>query len=264
MATAREDLFKRINKHNVKVSYKNVTSTIRQSEFTMKLGLANNDALPIFEKDTLEVLETLYRAEALEEETRQYGTDYEEHFGYTTRELADIEWVRDNFNEIPSLIFATATQCRNEAFDFDALVVSDDGINCVLSVERLEELHSMFHAVICFCRDFLEDRHINTPHYFYAYSTHHNDGNMWIVPAKEIGYVFGDDVVKQDYFEIEDDGFAISFEKISLSLFEQGEFLKESDKYKLVHLSEAIRRIMIDYFMSDEKYLLMPNPNCEA
>ena len=251
MATTREDLQKRIHKHDVKISYKNETSTIRHFDFVMKLGLAIEE-LPVFEKDTLEVLETLYRAETAEETTRHYGTDAEEHFGYTTMESDDVEWVKINFNEFPNLIFCTATQCHNEAFDFNKLVVSSDGTNCVLNVEELEELHTMFVNVIGFCRDFLEDRHINMPHYFYAYSTHYNDGNMWIVPAKEIGYVLGDDVVKQDYFEIEDDGFTISFEKISLSLFEHEEFLQESDKYKLVHFSEAIRRIMIDYFASDK------------
>lgn len=251
MATTREDLQKRIHKHNVKISYDNVSSSIRHFDFVMKLGLAI-DELPVFEKDTLEVLETLYRAEILEEETRHYGTDAEEHFGYTTMETDNVEWVKINFNELPNLIFCTATQCRNEVFDFDKLVVSVSDGTCVLNVEILEELHTMFVNVIGFCRDFLEDRHINMPHYFYAYSTHYNDGNMWIVPAKEIGYVLGDDVVKQDYFEIEDDGFTISFEKISLPLFEQEEFLKESDKYKLVHFSEAIRRIMIDYFTSDK------------
>lgn len=252
MATTREDLQKRIHKHDVTISYKNVTSTIRHSDFTIKLGLANEEELPVFEKDTLEVLETLYRAETLEEETRHYGTDQEEHFGYTSRELDEIEWVKINFNEIPNLIFSTATQCRNETFDFDKMVVSTDGTNCVLNVELLEELHTMFDKVIGFCRDFLEDRHISMPHYFYAYSTHHNDGRMWIVPVKEVMNVFGDYVANQDYFEIEDDGFTISFETIPLALFEKEEFIKESDKYKLVHLSEAIRRIMIDYFMPDK------------
>ena len=253
MATTKQDLLERIHKHDVKVSYnKDTASTIRKSDFTTKLGLVIEE-LPVFEKDTLEVLETLYRAEILEDETRHYGTDNEEHFGFSVMEFDDVEWVQINFNEIPSIIFATATHCHNETFDFNKLVVANDGTNCVLNVEMLEELHSMFVNVIGFCRDFLEDRHINTPYYFYAYSTHHNDWNMWIVPAKEIRSVFGDDVVKQDYFEIEDDGFAISFEKIPLSLFEKEEFLKESDRYKLVHLSEAVKRIMIDYFMSPDK-----------
>lgn len=253
MATTKQDLLERIHKHDVKVSYnKDTTSTISKSDFTTKLGLAIEE-LPVFEKNTLEVLETLYHAETLEEETRHYGTDNEEHFGYTTMETDDIEWVQINFNRFPNLIFSTATQCKNETFDFNKLVVANDGTNCVLNAEMLEELHSMFVNVIGFCRDFLEDRHINTPRYFYAYSTHYNDGNMWIVPAKEIEYVFGDDVVKQDYFEIEDDGFAISFEKINLVLFVKEEFLKENDKYKLIHLSEAVKRIMIDYFMSPDK-----------
>ena len=251
MATTREDLQKRIHKHDVKVSYENTTSTIRHFDFTMKLGLAIEE-LPVFEKDTLEVLETLYRAETLEEETRHYGTDAEEHFGYTAKELDDIEWLEINFNEIPNLIFATATQCHNETFDFNKLVVSTDGTNCVLNVELLEELHTMFVNVIGFCRDFLDDRHISMPHYFYVYPKNNADGKMWIVSAKEICYVLGDDIVKQDYFEIEDDGLTLSFDKISLSLFERDEFIKDNDEYKLVHFSEAIRRIMIDYFIPDK------------
>ena len=251
MATTKEQLLERIHRHDVKVSYKDTTSTIRHFDFTMKLGLAIEE-LPVFEKDTLEVLEALYRAEILEKETRHYGTDNEEHFGYTTRDSGDIEWVQINFNELPSLIFATATQCRNEAFDFNKLIVSTDGTNCVLNVEMLEELHNMFQCVIGFCTDFLDDRHINAAHYFYVYPKNVADGKMWIVSAKEISYVLGDDIVKQDYFEIEDDGLTLAFDKISLSLFERDEFIKDNDEYKLVHFSEAIRRIMIDYFVPDK------------
>lgn len=253
MATIKEQLLERIHKHDVKVSYENTTSTIRKSDFMMKLGLTIEE-LPVFEKDTLEVLETLYRAEILEEETRHYGTDAEEHFGYTAKELDDIEWIEINFNEIPNLIFCTATamQCRNEAFDFNKLVVSTDGNVAVLNVELLEELHTMFVNVLYFCRDFLEDRHISMPHYFYVYPKNNADVKMWIASAKEISYVLGDDIVKQDYFEIEDDGLTLSFDKISLSLFERDEFIKDNDKYKLVHFSEAIRRIMIDYFIPDK------------
>lgn len=250
--TKKQNIQQNLHRHDIKIKipYEGNT-TISHTDFEKKLDMVV-DKLPVFKMDTLEVLEALYRAEEFEEFTRHYGTDAEEHFGYTTREFDDIDWIRNNFECIPSLIFCAATRCRNEEFDFDKMIVySDSSKNfCVLNVEMLEELHDLFVNVIGYCKDILRDHHINDTRFFYVYS---NDDDLknWIVPAREIEIIC-EGLSKQSCFEIEDDGLTLSFETIPLAFLEKEEFLEKSDRYKLSHLSEAIRRIMIDYFMSKD------------
>jgi hypothetical protein len=253
MATTKKQFLNRIHKHDIKVKVRDQTTTIiSHADFEKKLDMMT-DKLPKLKTDTFEILEALYRAEEFEEVTRHYGTDAEEHFGFTVREYDDtIEWVQINFEYIPNIIFCAATRCRNETIDFDKMIVYKDSSKnfCVLNVEMLEELHNLFVDVMGYCRDVLNDHHINDTRFFYVYSND-DDLKTWIVPARDIE-VLCEGLSKQSSFEIEDDGFTLSFETIPLAFLEKEEFIKESDRCKLMHLSEAIRRIMIDYFMSKD------------
>lgn len=248
MATTKKQFLNRIHKHDIKINRGQTTIIISHADFEKKLGMMT-DKLPGFKRNTFEILEALYRAEEFEEFTRHYGTDAEEHFGYTTREFDDIDWIRNNFECIPNLIFCTATRCRNEKFDFDKMIAHQDSSKniCVLNVEMLEELHNLFVDVIGYCKDLLRDHHINDTRFFYVYSND-DDLKSLIVPSRDIE-ILCEGLSKQSSFEIEDDGFTLSFETIPLAFLEKEEFLKESDRCKLMHLSEAIRRIMIDYFI---------------
>ena len=252
MATTKNQINRRLHKHDVKIKTRSQSMIISHNDFKKKLDMMT-DKLPEFKAETFEILEALYRAEEFEEFTRHYGTNAEEHFGYTEREFDDIDWIRNNFECIPNLIFCTATRCRNEKFDFDKMIAYQDSSKnvCVLNVEMLEELHDLFVDVIGYCKDLLRDHHINDTHFFYVYSND-DDLKSLIVPSRDIE-VLCKGLSKQSCFEIEDDGFTLSLETIPLAFLDQREFLKESDKCKLTHLSEAIKRIMIDYFVSKDE-----------
>jgi hypothetical protein len=248
--TKKQNIQQNLHRHDIKIKipYEGNT-TISHTDFKKKLDMMT-DKLPEFKTNTFDVLEALYRAEEFEEFTRHYGTDAEEHFGYTEREFDDIDWIRNNFECIPNLIFCAATRCRNESFDFDKMIVHHSKNICVLNVEMFEELHNLFVDVMGYCKDLLRDHHINDTHFFYVYSND-DDLKTLIVPSRDIE-VLCEGLSKKSSFEIEDDGFTLSFETIPLAFLEKEEFLEKSDRCKLMHLSEAIRRIMIDYFMSKD------------
>ena len=240
--------------NKIKIKTRCQTKNISYADFEKKLDMMI-DELPVFKTDTLEALEALYRAEEFEAVTRYCANLKEQHFGYTVvREYDDtIEWIRINFECIPKSIFCAATRCKKFHFDFDKMVVHQDSSKniCVLNVEMFEELHNIFVDVIEYCKHYLSAHHINDTRYFYVYSKNDDELKTWIVPERELEMLC-EGLSKQDCFEIEDNGFTLSFEKIPLAFFEREEFRESNNRYKITHLSEAIKRIMIDYFMSKD------------
>lgn len=204
---------------------------------------------PVFSLAVVTAISAYAAASEGEKLSRQYGTEHEAHFGFTHRSAEDIRRIKEMFEIIDHLTFATATYCECDTVDLSALVkalVGND-VDVVVESESMEKLNWMFKRVQFLCSDILRDNGFDNIPKFYSVNAEKNGIILenWLVTADYVSKVFGggEDIT------ITDDGMTIRFTPIVIPAV--AEIYEENDNYCLVSFYDAVKNLVTEMYYKE-------------
>lgn len=250
------ELKARVHKHDVHITSAAGDKVISSKEW---YSILTNDAAtkkpPEFNPTAAMAISSYAAAAEGERLSRQYGTERESHFGFTYRPMEDITRMKELFETIDNIVFATATYCECDTIDLSTLVKSLVGndVDVVVETETINKLNWMFKRVQFLCSDMLRDNGYDYIPKFFSVTAKKNDiiiGN-WLVTA-DISKVFGDDnditITDGRYITITDDGMVIKFTPTVPTV---GEIYKDDDDYCLVSFYDAIKNLVTEMYYEE-------------